>query len=368
MEGPFLADFFVTLTVVLSVALVALGWVAIGHRRRAVRMSLLGELSIQVNQAILLDRDGEEAFATILDFSLRLISQVHLGSILALEEGGDLRIVASRGFPDEYRRSFRVPLKESWQWTQTGGVFDEPFVMTPETLEATGVPFDEWTQDYRSVLTAPLRIGDSLYGFLNLDSKKRTSFHPADLKLLKIFQAQIEVCLLARDRYRRTLAASQRDALTGLLNRAAILEQLAEALELARSRETTLVVGLFDVDGLKQVNDRWGHFAGDDLLRNFARVLQKAARKADSVGRLGGDEFLAIYPSGLKILLEERSSRTLQELAMTPTDFGNGRANLSFSYGFASWPEDGTTAQELIERADQRMYSQKRAKPGATAV
>jgi diguanylate cyclase (GGDEF)-like protein len=113
---------------------------------------------------------------------------------------------------------------------------------------------------------------------------------------------------------------------------------------------------MLDVDGLKKVNDQQGHGAGDGVLKRVAAVLRANLRNEDVVSRWGGDEFLLLMPGVDRvgaISLARRISGTL----LTPNDSAQP---ISVSVGTASFPADGTTAEELLASADRSMYAEKR--------
>ena len=145
---------------------------------------------------------------------------------------------------------------------------------------------------------------------------------------------------------------SQIDFVSGLPNRAAFEEALAR--ELARSARTHRQFSLvyIDLDGLKAINDRLGHAAGDQLIRDVAIALRRATRQYDFVARIGGDEFMVILADsheGEASFAERLSARA----SMMDQEF-------FLSLGMARFPEDGRSAQELVAVADRRMYEYKR--------
>jgi diguanylate cyclase (GGDEF)-like protein/PAS domain S-box-containing protein len=152
-------------------------------------------------------------------------------------------------------------------------------------------------------------------------------------------------------------ALSVTDRLTGLFNRLKIDEVLA--YETARSARTgqPFTVCLLDIDHFKQVNDRFGHQAGDEVLRRLASLLSAGVRASDTVGRWGGEEFLLVLPETTTpqaaILVEK-----LRE-AIEGTDFAVGRP-VSASFGLSAH-RPGDTVQALVGRADQALYTAKSA-------
>ncbi|TVQ30429.1 MAG: sensor domain-containing diguanylate cyclase [Geminicoccaceae bacterium] len=150
------------------------------------------------------------------------------------------------------------------------------------------------------------------------------------------------------------------DDLTGLWNRRRVLEHLDQQLALARRQERCLAVLLIDLDRFKAVNDRHGHAAGDRALIEVARRLRAVCRAGEAVGRLGGEEFLAVFFGCNReqaVRAAERLRRTVADVAVELGDAGPTVA-LSISGGLAL--DDGTSAVEtILRRADAALYRAK---------
>lgn len=153
------------------------------------------------------------------------------------------------------------------------------------------------------------------------------------------------------------------DALTALLNRRGFEERMDEELERARRGGQPLSLLVADLDGLKELNDRDGHAAGDAALCRFAAVLTDAKRRLDAAARVGGDEFALVLPQTRPEGAHEMAQRLRAVLARTG---GNNRP-LTASFGAATFPDDGSTAAELLAAADRALYASKteRAKQSA---
>lgn len=153
---------------------------------------------------------------------------------------------------------------------------------------------------------------------------------------------------------------ASRDPLTGLFNRATFEQRLRNEIERARRYGREFALVLFDVDGLKTVNDRFGHPAGDQVLRYLAQMLRSSLRQSDDIFRLGGDEFAALCPETSRPALENRLPRL--EFVVRQS---NGNApwadHWGLSWGVASLPAEVQEAEALLALADQRLYECKRA-------
>jgi diguanylate cyclase (GGDEF)-like protein len=146
------------------------------------------------------------------------------------------------------------------------------------------------------------------------------------------------------------------DQLTGLYNRRSGEQRLAQEISRAQRHGRPLTVLLMDLDGLKQINDRHGHAAGDSVLKGFADRLQRAIRGSDLAVRLGGDEFMALLPE----CRAEEVRHVLARLEGLEFEFDDQKLRLHYSRGWTDYAT-GETPQELLKRADQALYEDKRA-------
>jgi diguanylate cyclase (GGDEF)-like protein/PAS domain S-box-containing protein len=153
------------------------------------------------------------------------------------------------------------------------------------------------------------------------------------------------------------------DPLTGLVNRRRLLEVLGEVLGSARAGDRDLAVLFLDLDGFKEINDRYGHEAGDRALVEVARRMHRVARDADLVARVAGDEFVVVLRQiGGVVEAEAAARRHLAALAV-PLRVGAAELTLSASVGVAM-PGGFDTPESLLRVADQSMYEAKAAGPG----
>lgn len=150
---------------------------------------------------------------------------------------------------------------------------------------------------------------------------------------------------------------SDTDRLTGLLNRGAFDERLAAEWARSRRYERPLSLVLLDVDRFKRFNDRHGQPAGDAALRMVAVRLRSLLRATDVVARFGGEEFVLLMPETEAETALAKTEAVRMELAQAPiAGRGGATSHVTVSAGVASWPQDGPGRDDLLARADERLY------------
>jgi diguanylate cyclase (GGDEF)-like protein len=159
-----------------------------------------------------------------------------------------------------------------------------------------------------------------------------------------------------RDILRRS---SLTDALTGIANRRLLLSRMQyEIARHARAGRSFAVV-MLDLDGFKALNDRFGHAAGDDLLRDVAAALERTVRSQDTAARIGGDEFCVLAPETAAHGLDHLEGRLVAAVATVTVGIETVKASL----GSALFPADGRSAEALLAAADRRLLTAKRQLP-----
>lgn len=183
--------------------------------------------------------------------------------------------------------------------------------------------------------------------------------HEAELEF-KVQQRTAELEQLNQ----RLLVLASTDALTGLANRSAIYQQLQQASARMQRYQSKMALFFIDLDGFKQVNDDFGHHAGDSVLQEVSRRMQLCCRQSDLAGRLGGDEFLLICEDiGLPQQLAELQQR-LQETLNQPYYYEQQALSVTASIGVL-YTDGQLSADAMLENADKAMYQEKQRKQAA---
>jgi diguanylate cyclase (GGDEF)-like protein len=195
---------------------------------------------------------------------------------------------------------------------------------------------------------------------------------PSALLALLVPVASVAILVAARERLERERdalrAAAFSDPLTGVANRRSLLERVEYEIARHTRAERSFCLLMLDLDGFKLLNDRFGHAAGDDLLRDVAIGLGGAVRDQDTVARIGGDEFCVLAPETDAAGTDRLTARVLGAVGRVTA----GIDTLGASLGAAIFPEDGMTSAALLAAADRRLMEVKRprqrSRPGRRAA
>ncbi len=232
----------------------------------------------------------------------------------------------------------------------------------------------------KTYVSTPVRFADgSLYGTLCAASTKSQSLSDEAKDTLRLF-ATIIGGFAEREQLLRSLQKANEelsslvmlDALTGLPNRRCVTEELQRVIAHCRRTREWVLVGFIDLDDFKQINDHFGHEAGDALMRSQAEKLRTALRGSDMLARFGGDEFVMV---GVGPQLTQDCSPTLQELqrrlssvSVTCVELADGRriAYPGASVGLVGLNPDETDVDDALQKADAAMYQIKSVRKHAS--
>jgi diguanylate cyclase (GGDEF)-like protein len=218
---------------------------------------------------------------------------------------------------------------------------------------------EEAKVNFRSLISQPLIVESRVVGVLRTDSPGAFGYTQDDLRLLGIISDLGAVAVQNSCLYSRAQELAIRDGLTGLAVRRYFTERFHHELRRAARKKEDISLLMIDIDHFKDYNDKYGHAAGDLVLKYMADMLTAAADEADVVGRYGGEELVVLLcgKSKREAFAEAESMRlSVKEHPMT---LRGRRAGLTVSIGVATYPEDAASEEELIRIADGRLYKAK---------
>ncbi|HNT23874.1 MAG TPA: GAF domain-containing protein [Anaerolineales bacterium] len=223
-----------------------------------------------------------------------------------------------------------------------------------------GVHFGE--EDYtRSILAVPLRLGDRIIGMLSTQSYKANAYTTEDLYLMEMLAANTAIAIENTRLLKEVQWLAITDPLTGLFNRRGFFELGQREVERFRRFGRPFSAIMMDLDRFKQVNDTYGHAAGDQVLIGLTGRLRSKIRDVDVMGRYGGEEIVIILPEtdiqGASLLAE----RLRSHVEKTPIDTDRGPIPITISLGVAEFKSSIPDLASLLDRADSAMYVAKQS-------
>ena len=214
----------------------------------------------------------------------------------------------------------------------------------------------------RSMAVVPLIHCDEGVGVLKIYSDRVDAFKEEDLHILGLMSELIAAAMYHATRYgaKELYKLATQDSLTGLANRALFVDFLRQGIEKARQNNKVLGILMIDMDGLKPINDQFGHRIGDAALKEIAQRILSETRQDDLVARLGGDEFAVILTNIANHELAKAAMNRIAESCGLPFAFEQVSLKIGASIGLALFPEDAQSIDQLVEMADLKMYANKR--------
>src|SRR5213080_1281855 len=233
---------------------------------------------------------------------------------------------------------------------------------SPE-LDLVGMP-DEIARGYRGVLVSPLIREDGAFGAIALYSKGRTSYTTEHVRLLESVSQHAASALNNALTFEKTKESALTDPLTELPNARGFYMMLEQRLaECQRLNKESMSLICMDIDDFKKINDQWGHAVGDRLLASVAGVMRKELRAMDILTRYAGDEFVAIMPMASTMMASAVGERIREAVESKKFAVRRGRTvEVGISMGFACFPTDGETTEELLSAAARNMQKDKHAR------
>jgi diguanylate cyclase (GGDEF)-like protein len=207
----------------------------------------------------------------------------------------------------------------------------------------------------RSIACIPMVVFNDVIGVINVTNKRHgQAFTDEDVEMLKAVADQAAVAINKAQLWDMAVT----DSLTGLFVRRYFLVKLQEELIRAERYNNILSVVMADLDRFKNINDTYGHDAGDRALKAIGKFLQQNIRDVDVVARYGGEEFVIMIPEAANdaaLILAERLRTQMSELKIKDLP------PITISLGIATFPNDGSDIDDLVKKADAAMYAAKRA-------
>lgn len=321
------------------------------------------DVFLNVNRLMMTYKTEKEFFDSIQCRLQDVFEKADQSTVLQLSENQNLTILINSGYDAKETREFLMPLEESFMWKDTGGVIERSHVINDipsyKTKQSKKVISTESGQEVQSTLMIPLKTEGELRWILSFDSNQNYIFDEIDQFVAEYIREELPIVYRMFELYQRTLKLSRYDGLTGLMNRRYFEFVFEEMINRAFYTGKPLVVILFDLDGLKNINDTYGHHAGDAYIKGFVTALNEEFGETDPFARIGGDEFTGLFDKDDVAILVNRIENTRKKYEDRDITSEGASFRGSFSYGISIYPDHSKDMSHLLQIADDNMYRDK---------
>ena len=293
----------------------------------------------------------------------RELAPVEGGAVVILDDKRtSYRLESVIGWPEPFLGRQVAVTERTWAaWILHSA--EEPYLLDNVAGHRDRMPLlvlDEDSGRAESLLAVPLRASDQTLGAVLLTGR-RGAFDATANRVVGILANQAAATLSVIKEKERAREQAVRDGLTGLYNRREFNELLRQAVGRAGREQGAFALLLLDIDHFKKLNDSFGHPAGDEALRNLARVLEPLLRSGDQAARYGGEEFAAILSGTDQAGALRTAERIRAAIEKSQVIFEGSRLVVTASVGLAVWGADGNDETTILAAADRALYAAKQA-------
>ncbi len=301
---------------------------------------------------------------TIVEKSTQLLKAEQGSLMLFDEETTELLVEAKKSLDDIIKENMRVHKGEGI----AGKVFENGQPLLVEDVEKDPRINQKNKPRYKtkSFVSIPLNIEGKIIGVLNISDKITGDvFDEKDLRLIQFFATNASLAIdrsLLHEKSEKLRELSVTDPLTGVLNRRYLNDRLSEEISRFNRYKQPFCLLMVDIDEFKKYNDTYGHLIGDRVLKILASTILSSLRNIDKAARFGGDEFVLILPQTPKvdaINIANRIKENVEKIFLSHSE-ELPFTDLTVSIGLASYPEDASSAAELLDKTDQALYLAKK--------
>jgi diguanylate cyclase (GGDEF)-like protein len=324
-----------------------------GTTEDLIRLSFFTDIAKAISGAQNLDQTLDE----IMDQVGRIFAPRNWSLLLRDEGTGELTFTVVVGGEEAAKlRGHKIPQGHGVAgWIAEHG---RPAIISDVHADERFDPAMDQLTEFRtkSIIGVPLQTSERVFGVIELINRMDgEAFTALDLKLLSTI-ADFGAIAIEKAYYVKALEKiANVDELTGLYNRRSLNRILEREVERCARDQESLVVLLVDLNGFKEINDRYGHAAGDEVLRRFAQLLDGTMRKVDFLCRYGGDEFVVVMPDARRA-----DGETVKQRIESKLDEANDEREIAITASIGLYAGCPESVSELLREVDLEMYAEKR--------
>jgi diguanylate cyclase (GGDEF)-like protein/PAS domain S-box-containing protein len=288
------------------------------------------------------------------------VMEIEAGGIFLLDkQTEELVLKAYRGTSAEFvGRVGGLMVAEGF--TGQAALSKKPFVVEDVAADPRLTRVGAKEEGIQSFAAVPIVAKDKVLGVMGVGSYRSRQFPDREVKLLSTIANQMGMAIENAQLYEQALELASTDGLTGLYNRRYLMEQVERELNRAERSNGSVSLMMIDLDGLKAINDRFGHHEGDGILKGLGGIIKVNTRASDVAARWGGDEFMLLTPETSSKGAGRIGERIRSQVERYRPKIDGEEVRITISVGIASCPAHASDVTQLLQRVDEAMYSAKR--------
>jgi diguanylate cyclase (GGDEF)-like protein/PAS domain S-box-containing protein len=309
----------------------------------------------------------EELLDNVLDTVL-MVMGVEVGGIFLLDkQTSKLLLRAHRGMSPKFARQVQVVTFGDGfigQAAKSG----KPILAEDVSADSKLSRMRKMGDGIKSFAAVPIMAKEKILAVMGVGSHEYRKFPDWETLMLDTIANQIGMAIENAQLYEHALELAFTDGLTGLYNRRYIMEQIEREFIRAQRSKATLSLVMVDLDGLKAINDRFGHHEGDGFLKEVARIVKVNTRASDVAARWGGDEFMLLAPGTDSRSASKIAERIRAQVERYKIQLEGDEVGITISAGIVSYPAHASVVEELLKKVDEAMYNAKRGGKNQSSV
>jgi diguanylate cyclase (GGDEF)-like protein len=335
------------------------------HKKLLNRYEKIRKVLHDTSERISKTNDEDEIYSVALDAIVELIPNATKGSVLLVHKDGNFRFKVVKGFQKELE-NFTIKKEEVYLY-KINEFKETAIINNPKEFDRIYTDKDtvEGLQkinalDISCSISAPIYIDNKLIGLINVDSDKIDHiFTEKDLELMDQIKCELELAIKNALAQNKLKYLADFDELTGLINRRTFKKEFDSEIKRKRYYKHPFCLVMIDVDNFKFLNDTYGHFFGDTVLKHFSVLLSNSIGESDVVARFAGDEFIIMFTDCSLAQAENKMKSITEIVSAAKLD----EVVLKFSYGISEVVSDNYMGfDKSLTLADTKMYEHKKLK------
>jgi diguanylate cyclase (GGDEF)-like protein len=301
----------------------------------------------------------EDVVKNIMDSAFNIVGKSDSGLLFQVDTSKqelNLALSVNKSYPDTIKTK-KGDMLDEWVFKERQALLVEDI---KKDFRFSGDIFAKYKRPFRSVISCPLMAGHKVIGILRMENLYPYRYTSEDLRLLGIICDIGAVSLENSVLYKQTLDLAIRDGLTGLYLRRYFMDRLKQGMLYCYHNNLPCSFLMIDMDNFKNYNDEYGHVAGDMVLKLISKVLLNFVAGGIAC-RYGGEEFSILLPDVSKRDAVRIADNIRKAVKKESIELRRVRTHITLSIGVSSFPEDAKSHEELIVKADERLYKAKRA-------